>query len=328
VITSVLGIGTGNLNWAIDYFVGMLSGLTYFYLLTKKVETIGAKYSVRYLNNNNNNNNNNNTADNNNNTAVSDSLSGPIDASNNNSNNNNNKKLLTSIFDRYATKLATFRFFVPVILLLLLSVKDRYLPTDLLDLNNKNNNHEYYLLNWLNIHNEQFDQWFASIHRTIDLRSETLSFQPFHFLSTSAFLTAMAGFFTIRLSILIQEAGKEFRARDIIEILPGSVAIYLRQFLNNNPTDNNNNNNNNNEPQEIFVPKKLVFFTGPVVAGREELLDRVVRDINNNNKINAKKLKLIVPRIINNNNDKNSNINDDYYYSGIDRDRYGQLVQV
>lgn len=64
-------------------------------------------------------------------------------------------------------------------------------------------------------------------------------FRPSYFrlIPQSVYISAMAGFLTLRLSIFSNEVAKEFKGEDFLGLVPGSLAIVLRKVLFNQDTD-------------------------------------------------------------------------------------------
>jgi len=60
-----------------------------------------------------------------------------------------------------------------------------------------------------------------------------LSPRLFRLVPQSEYIATMAGFLTLRIALYFKEVGKEFRSEDLIGIVPGSLAITLRQLLSN-----------------------------------------------------------------------------------------------
>eukprot|EP01039_Chlorochromonas_danica_P009627 gene9627-10642_t len=94
---------------------------------------------------------------------------------------------------------------------------------------------------------------------------------PLHLLPQKDFLAAMGGFLTLRLTLFLSEVAKEFRLGDILEVLPGSTAIVLKRLLLIREEENQG---------AVSMPRRVVFVTGPVVAGRYEVMERVLSSQN------------------------------------------------
>lgn len=92
----------------------------------------------------------------------------------------------------------------------------------------------------------------------------------FRLLPQGEFISAMAGFLTLRLSIFLSEVAKEFRAEDIVGILPGSAAMVLRKWLLDKKEAGDEV-----AVEIITIPRKVLFITGPAAAGRYELIEKV-----------------------------------------------------
>ena len=168
LIAAGLAVGF-NLDIAGSYYVGVLGSVLYFYLLGKKVENIGSKYSAL--------------------------PNRPVVGS-----KDEQSSSTTSSFDvvqfaskRLSDNVSALRLAVPLLMLGLLTTKG-------------------YLVD-------------GSIPRL------------FRLVPQSEYIATMAGFLTLRIALYFKEVGKEFRAEDLIGIVPGSLAITLRQLLSSKKTD-------------------------------------------------------------------------------------------
>ena len=82
---------------------------------------------------------------------------------------------------------------------------------------------------------------------------------------------------------IILLVGKEFRAEDLIGIVPGSLAITLRQMLfNQKPVEDTNKSTQDT----VEVPSKVVFITGPSAAGRLSLVSKLLNSISKEDRSN------------------------------------------
>ena len=110
------------------------------------------------------------------------------------------------------------------------------------------------------------------------------TFTMFQMLSKEQFLGAMVGFLSYFITILYQEVGKVLTFEDLVGFLPGSIAMGLRM------------SKVKKEVSEIEEYRRIIFITGPRIAGRrsitEGLIDRLRYD-------NPKyQLKKIVPKFV------------------------------
>ena len=156
-----------NLDIAGSYYVGVLGSVLYFYLLGKKVENIGSKYSAL--------------------------PNRPVVGSEDEQSTTSSFDVVQFASKRLSDNVSALRLAVPLLMLGLLTTKG-------------------YLVD-------------GSIPRL------------FRLVPQSEYIATMAGFLTLRIALYFKEVGKEFRAEDLIGIVPGSLAITLRQLLSNKKTD-------------------------------------------------------------------------------------------
>lgn len=97
--------------------------------------------------------------------------------------------------------------------------------------------------------------------------------RDFHFLPQNEFIAAMAGFLTLRVSIFLSEVVKEIRGEDLAGLVPGSLAILVRKVLFGNKE--NEESLTDKDQEAVVIPKRVVLFTGPVAAGRYELMQKL-----------------------------------------------------
>ena len=169
-----VGLAVGfNLDTAGSYYVGVLGSVLYFYLLGKKVENIGSKYSALP------------------NRPVVGSVG--VDEEQSSPTTTGSFDVVQFASKRLSDNVSALRLAVPLLMLGLLTTKG-------------------YL---------------------VDGSSPRL----FRLIPQSEYSATMAGFLTLRIALYITEVGKEFRAEDLIGIVPGSLAITLRQLLSNKKTD-------------------------------------------------------------------------------------------
>jgi len=166
LIAAGLAVGF-NLDIAGSYFVGVLGSVLYFYLLGKKVENIGSKYSAL--------------------------PNRPVVGSEDEQSTTSSFDVVQFASKRLSDNVSALRLAVPLLMLGLLTTKG-------------------YLVD-------------GSIPRL------------FRLVPQSEYIATMAGFLTLRIALYFKEVGKEFRAEDLIGIVPGSLAITLRQLLSNKKTD-------------------------------------------------------------------------------------------
>jgi len=166
LIAAGLAVGF-NLDIAGSYFVGVLGSVLYFYLLGKKVENIGSKYSAL--------------------------PNRPVVGSEDEQSTTSSFDVVQFASKRLSDNASALRLAVPLLMLGLLTTKG-------------------YLVD-------------GSIPRL------------FRLVPQSEYIATMAGFLTLRIALYFKEVGKEFRAEDLIGIVPGSLAITLRQLLSNKKTD-------------------------------------------------------------------------------------------
>lgn len=166
LIAAGLAVGF-NLDIAGSYYVGVLGSVLYFYLLGKKVENIGSKYSAL--------------------------PNRPVVGSEDEQSTTSSFDVVQFASKRLSDNVSALRLAVPLLMLGLLTTKG-------------------YLVD-------------GSIPRL------------FRLVPQSEYIATMAGFLTLRIALYFKEVGKEFRAEDLIGIVPGSLAITLRQLLSNKKTD-------------------------------------------------------------------------------------------
>ncbi len=166
LIAAGLAVGF-NLDIACSYYVGVLGSVLYFYLLGKKVENIGSKYSAL--------------------------PNRPVVGSEDEQSTTSSFDVVQFASKRLSDNVSALRLAVPLLMLGLLTTKG-------------------YLVD-------------GSIPRL------------FRLVPQSEYIATMAGFLTLRIALYFKEVGKEFRAEDLIGIVPGSLAITLRQLLSNKKTD-------------------------------------------------------------------------------------------
>jgi len=166
LIAAGLAVGF-NLDIAGSYYVGVLGSVLYFYLLGKKVENIGSKYSAL--------------------------PNRPVVGSEDEQSTTSSFDVVQFASKRLSDNVSALRLAVPLLMLGLLTTKG-------------------YVVD-------------GSIPRL------------FRLVPQSEYIATMAGFLTLRIALYFKEVGKEFRAEDLIGIVPGSLAITLRQLLSNKKTD-------------------------------------------------------------------------------------------
>lgn len=203
----------------LSYILGVLGGCLYFYLLSFKIDSISERYSIlnsiKY-------------------TSLSSSrkvpsLTDPIIEFNSTMIQDlpNQLPLEKQIETYIKGRISSFRFLIPVILIMIMTLKNYYIDHD---------------------------------------------YQPeyFHFLPVNQFLSIMGGFLTLRISLFISEVVKEFRSDDIIEIIPGSVAVAIRSWFQRSKQQ---------QMAEIIFPRKIVMMSGPIAAGRHQLLQNTIHSL-------------------------------------------------
>lgn len=182
----------------LPYMLGVFGSLLYFQLLSKKVDTIGLQYSVKYL----------------------------LDVDNPELTNNNqtSKSVIDLITDskiqyelrqRVLQSLSSARFLVPAIIVGLLVQKEKYFPSS------------------TPLTSNRMDTATQSVYLSEALSKYTASFSRynFHLLPESEFLASMAGFLTLRLALYFREVAKEFKIADLAGFLPGSISMFTRKYL-------------------------------------------------------------------------------------------------
>lgn len=233
---SVVLAGIYGVDLALPYSLGVLGACVYFILLSKKVDSIGLKYSVFQPGNNNSGDDSaasfadSKKAVETNTIATATSANDDSKAEKAKINSTINSSSVDAIAAvanaKFSENLSKLRFLVPVFLVALLTMKevviDDYHPT------------------------------------------------AFRLLPQGEFISVMAGFLTLRLSIFLSEVAKEFRAEDIVGILPGSAAMVLRKWLLDKKEAGDEV-----AVEVITMPRKVLFITGPAAAGRYELVEKV-----------------------------------------------------
>ena len=183
---------------ASTYSLGVFAGALYLFLLGKKVDTIGAKYSA-------------------------------IPTQQISSNSTDTTQLVMDKANlKMVENLSKGRLLVPLIVVLLLAGKN-YLADGVVP-------------------------------------------QYLKVIPQSQFVSSMGGFLTVRFSIFLSEVTKEIRLEDWIGLVPGSLAIAIRNSLANQKGLNNNIN-------DLAIPEsyKVVYITGPAAAGRNQLISNLLR---------------------------------------------------
>lgn len=253
ILTSLRGVDEG-----LAYALGVLSGISYFTLLGKKVDAISSKYSAITLK----------TLDSSSSSAagyvsssdasVTSSASQAlpprpsVDAEEENKGEEwqvDASNLQSRLTDKLTEQLSSLRYLTPILCLALLAFKEH-------------------------VYNPEY---------------QGSQYNLFHLVPQSIYISAMIGFLTLRLSLYVSEVIGEFRWEDLFSIIPGSLAIVIRKWLKTQSEE---------EAQEVYLsPRKVLFLTGPILAGRNEILGDVQQIVTKEKKgsLDSKKVTFIKP---------------------------------